>query len=125
MNVLTITGNIGSIRGPSTRGETVVLNFTVAVRKGRDETEWFDAAVWGDRATALAPHVIVGETITVSGPVSAEVYDGKARMRLIAREITLSRRSAAASDRTHPAPSSEAAPQAQAEPDDFEDDIPF
>ncbi len=126
MNNLTIAGNVGNVRGPSDAAGKRVLNFSIAVNDGRDRDPiWFDCALWGDRADKLAPYIDKGSKLTVVGKVSADVYDGKPKLKVFVLDLTLQggrgEQPAAPQQRPEPVTS----PQ-QDSADDFESDsIPF
>ena len=97
MNNLTIAGRIGKDAAVRQAGEYAVCNFDVAVEsrvKGEKVTTWFRCAMWGERGEKLAQYLTKGCAVSVSGEVSAEVYqprqgDARAEMRLRVREVTL------------------------------------
>ena len=91
MNNLTIAGAIG--RDAQTRttqtGETVT-GFSVAVSNGKDrDATWFDCSLWGDRGPKLAPYLLKGKRVTVSGRISARAHEGKAYLQLAVSQVTL------------------------------------
>lgn len=137
MNTLIIAGNLGRdadhrVVGPE---NTPVCNFAVAVnerRKNEDVTTWFDCALWGKRADALAQYLTRGTKVTVSGSVSLEQFDRRdgspgAKMKVFVQQITLQ---GGGQQQSQPA-SRPAQQPAQGQqgggppPQDFDDDIPF
>jgi len=117
MNNLTIAGNVGNTRTGEYNGKPV-LNFSVAVNEGKDRTTWFDCALWGDRVNSVGQYIEKGGRIAVTGSVSAEAYDGKGKLKVFVRDVTLMGRP------------SEAAPAPVITPetmggDDLDDDLPF
>ena len=81
MNVFTATGNIG--RDAETRfiasGEPVV-SFTVAVKSGygkSESTTWVQCSLWGKRGEAVAPYLLKGTLVGISGELSLDEYEGK------------------------------------------------
>ena len=61
------------------RGDTVG-NFPLAVEigtKADPKTMWVDCSIWGKRADALAPYLIKGSKVTVSGRIVLETYNKK------------------------------------------------
>ena len=81
MNVFTATGNIG--RDAETRfipnGEPVV-SFTVAVKSGYGKSEtttWVQCSLWGKRGEAVAPYLLKGTLVGISGEISLDEYEGK------------------------------------------------
>ena len=88
MNIITIAGNVGGTRTGESNGKSV-LNFSVAVNEGRDRTTWFDCALWGDRVNTVGQYIVKGGKIAVTGSVSADVYDGKGKLKIFVRDVTL------------------------------------
>lgn len=102
-----------------------VCNFSVAVEvgtKANPKAMWVEAAIFGNRATALHQYLVKGLKVTVSGRVSMETFkarDGseKATLRLNVSEIDL---------HGGPRDSAAAPAQRQAAPaGDFDDENPF
>lgn len=96
MNSITVLGNLGG--DPElrfTNDGTVVLNMSVAEntkyrdRDGKqvERTMWFDVAVWGKRAEALAPHLSKGDKIVVVGPLSTRLWQDREGRDRTALEI--------------------------------------
>ena len=119
MNNLTIAGNVGSTRTGESNGKPV-LNFSVAVNEGKDRTTWFDCALWGDRANSVGRYIEKGGKIAVTGSVSAEAYEGKGKLKVFVRDVTLMGR--ADQPATQPA---KVAPRDLIAGEDFLDDAPF
>lgn len=119
MNNLTIAGNVGNTRAGEHNGKPV-LNFSVAVNEGKDRTTWFECALWGDRVNTVGQYIVKGGKVCVTGSVSGDVYDGKPKLKVFVRDVTLMGR-----------PDADAAPREpvvtpeQVGGDDFDDDIPF
>ena len=145
MNVLCIAGNIGNVQElrsvQTNSGAVSVLGFSVAVRtskKGADGkyiSQWFDCAMWGQRAEALAQYLDKGAKVTVSGEVDLEQYtlkDGTpgAKLKVNVRDVALQggqpQQQAAPAQRQQPAqqPQQRQAAPAQQFNDDFFD-APF
>ena len=115
MNVLSIAGVVGNTRGVNQVGDKQVLNFSLAVKEGRDRTTWFDCAIWGERASKLEPYIEKGGRLAVTGSVDARAHDGKAYLTVFVRDLTfMSARQAQAEK-----------PSTPEKLDDFDDDIPF
>jgi single-strand DNA-binding protein len=93
MKQLTIAGNIGKdAELRSTQGGDQVAGFSVAVesREGREKTSiWFDVSIWGKRAQALAPYLIKGARVCVSGDLGTREYNGKTYLTVKADQVTL------------------------------------
>lgn len=69
-----------------------VCGFTVAVdtRAGREKvTNWWRCSLWGKRAEALAPYLLKGVSVTVSGEFSLGEYDGKPQLNVRVNDLTL------------------------------------
>lgn len=116
MNNLTIAGNVGNTRAGEHNGKPV-LNFSVAVNEGKDRTTWFECALWGDRVNTVGQYITKGGKVCVVGSVSGDVYEGKSKLKVFVRDVTLMGR-----------PENSETPAAPAAPaDDLDDDssIPF
>ena len=81
MNNLTVAGQIG--RDAELRylpnGDAVV-NFSIADQQGKNKDPiWWRASIFGKRAESLAPYLIKGASITVTGNLTERTYekDGK------------------------------------------------
>lgn len=93
MQQIVIAGRLGrDAELRSTQNGDQVCGFTVAVdyRAGREKaTNWWRVSLWGKRAEALAPYLLKGVSVTVSGEFSLGEYDGKPQLNIRANEITL------------------------------------
>jgi single-strand DNA-binding protein len=89
-----------SIAGRTTRdaelrhtgGGDAVLSFSVAVddRSGKEKTTlFFDCSVWGKRAAALAPHIVKGMSVAVSGDIGTREHLGKTYLTVRVNELTM------------------------------------
>jgi len=136
MNSATFAGNIGKVRPLANTQAGQVLNFSLAVKKRKDQTLWIDCALWGDRAAKLEPYLVAGSKVCVQGEVDVGSYESNGqfnpKLTLNVRELTLlgssETQSAPRSQPTpRPAPQPEPRPAAQPAPsyDNFEYDIPF
>lgn len=117
---------------------TPVLNLALAYNWGEKDaggkraTQWIDAALWGKRAEALAPHLTKGVAIdVVIEDVHIEMYEstgGGAAAKLVGRLINLEFACGTAkpeAQRAHP-PIVSPASAAPAQAGGFDaDDIPF
>lgn len=93
MNVLTIAGNIGKDakinQVQTSTGFINVANFSVAVATmkkdpstGKAISQWFDCALWGDRADKIAQFLTAGTKVCISGEVGVDSYqDGQGVMK--------------------------------------------
>lgn len=94
MQILHIAGNVGNVKDLKEVGGDKVLNFSLAVDNGKDkrgekrDATWYDCALWGKRAEALAPYISKGSKLAVSGRPSARAHDGKAYLGLTVNELT-------------------------------------
>ena len=130
MQTVIIAGNVGNVKDLKTVGSDEVLNFSVAVDNGKDkngekrEATWWDCALWGKRAAALAPYITKGSKLTVSGRPGARAHDGKAYLTLSVNELTLM---GGGSDTARSSGDSSAQHQQKGpkETYDLSDDIPF
>lgn len=68
-----------------TQGGDTVCSFTVAVdiRNGREkETAWLRCSMWGKRGEGVAPYLVKGASVTVTGDLSFSEYEGKPQQNL-------------------------------------------
>ena len=94
MQILHIAGNVGNVKDLKEVGGDKVLNFSLAVDNGKDssgekrDATWYDCALWGKRAEALAPHITKGSKLALSGKPGARAHEGKAYLSLTVNELT-------------------------------------
>jgi len=140
MNMFNFTGNIGRDCRLGNAGGTSVVNFTVAVKSGygdKEQTVWVDCALWGTRADSLAPYLVKGQQVGVSGEVGEREYekDGKTGKVITCRvaDVTLMGKKdqgqAAPQQQTRQQPQQQPQRQAprqqQAPADNYDDSVPF
>lgn len=137
MNNWTIAGRIGrDAEVRHTPGGQVVCNFSVALDEGygdQKKTLWVSCAGWGERFEKLAPYLLKGTPLTVSGRASARVFTprgGEARADLVLTvdKVTLQGRGRGESDAPaarEPAAGAPVSAGAAASAEDLDDDIPF
>ena len=92
MNNFNFTGNLGNDCRPGQAGQTPVVNFSVAVKSGygqNEQTIWVDCALFGNRATALAPYLTKGQTVAVSGELGTREHNGKTYITCKVNDVTL------------------------------------
>ena len=93
MKNLTIAGNIGKSAELHTIGSgEKVASFSVAVDDGfgdKKRTLWFDVSIWGKRAETLAPMLVKGGKVCVTGDMSTREHDGKTYLTLRSSDVTL------------------------------------
>lgn len=113
MNSITIAGQIG--RDAETRylpNGDPVASFSVADSQGKDKpTIWWRCSLFGKRAESLAPYLLKGQAVTVSGTVTEREYqkdgDTKKAMEIRVADVALQggkREAAAPAQRQAPAP---------------------
>lgn len=98
MNVFTFTGRLGKdCESRNMTNGKAVCSFSVAVESGYGEnkaTNWINCALFEKRAEALAPYLLKGALVGVTGPLAIEEWadkDGNKRQAVKVRvsEITL------------------------------------
>ena len=92
MNNFNFTGNLGNDCRAGQAGQTPVVNFSVAVKSGygqNEQTIWVDCALFGNRATALAPYLTKGQTVAVSGELGTREHNGKTYITCKVDNVTL------------------------------------
>lgn len=126
MNTFSFTGNLGKdCQTRFTSGGDAVTSFAVAVKSGYGEkaaTTWANCAMWGKRGEAVAPYLLKGALVGVSGELTNREYtdkDGTKRYSLDVRvnDLTLLGGKGDAKPREDSAPARPAA--------GFDDDISF
>ena len=126
MQTITIAGKLGAdaiVR--STQGGDSVCSFSVAVdqRDGRDKsTNWWRVSLWGKRGDALAPYLLKGASVTVTGDFALGDYEGKPQLNIRANGIALQ---GGRGDGSQGAPSQPQRTNRASHADDLSDDIPF
>ena len=79
MNNITIAGQLGKdaeVRFLQT-GDAVA-NFSVADSQGKDRpTTWWSCSLFGKRAESLAPYLLKGQAVTVTGTITEREYVDK------------------------------------------------
>lgn len=94
MQILTIAGNVGSVKEIKDVGGDKVLNFSIAVDNGKDNSgekrdpTWIDCALWGKRAESLAPYIAKGSKLAVSGRPGCRAHEGKAYLSVTVDSLT-------------------------------------
>lgn len=95
MNSITIAGRLGKdAEQRFTNNEDSVVNFSVAVSKGKDRpTQWFRVAVWGKYGEVLLQYLTKGTIVVVQGELQARVYEAQNKpavsLDITARQVTL------------------------------------
>lgn len=121
MNNFTAIGRIGKDAVTRHTGAgKAVTGWSLAVDTGygdNRQTVWLDCTLWGDRGEKIAPMILKGDRLGVSGEIGTREHDGKTYVTLKVAEVTLlgEKRQEAGK-----APAKRNAPQ-----DDDSDSIPF
>ena len=134
MNNITIAGQLG--RDAEVRylpNGDAVASFSVADSQGKDKlTIWWRCSLFGKRAESLAPYLLKGQAVTVSGNVTEREYqkDGATlkSMEIRVSDVALQggkREAAAPAPRQAPRQAPAAATQGSGFDDVPDDDIPF
>jgi len=129
MNILSAIGNLP--RDAELRflpDSTPVLSFSVALNSGygdKAQTDWLDCSLFGKRGESLAPILLKGTKVGVTGEFSTGKYPDKksgvvrTTLRLRVQSVTLTGNK---SDTVAATPSKNPAPESI---QDLEDDVPF
>lgn len=122
---------------------TLALAFDYGKKEnGKRPSQWVDAALWGERAEALAPYLLKGQQLSVTvDDVHIEVFpknDGTQGHKLTGRVSNIEFAGSAPQQNGQNQPPAQAAPRQAAQPqqpaarqqpapdyDSFDDDIPF
>ena len=93
MQNLTVTGRIGKDAELRTiqSGQTV-CSFTLASDQGfgdKKTTNWFRVSLWGKRGSSLAPYLLKGGQVAVTGELEIGEWEGKAQHNINANDIAL------------------------------------
>ena len=133
MNIVCVAGQLG--KDAEVRylaNGDAVCNFSVADSQGKDKpTIWWNCSLFGKRAESLAPYLLKGGAVTVSGNVTEREYkanDGTPRKSMEIRVQDVALQGGRPAMPAHPA-----SEKARKEPprtsgsgfDDMDDDIPF
>ena len=127
MNNITVAGTLGKDAEIKymPNGDPVA-SFSVADQQGKDKpTIWWACQLFGKRATSLAPYLLKGGAVTVSGNVSEREWQDKEGQKRYSLEVRVNELTLLGG-KTY---ESSQAPQQQAKPkpsmDDLDDSIPF
>lgn len=127
MNILSAIGNISKdCELRYTPNGDAIAQFNFALNSGYGDkqiTSWLNCSVWGNRAETLAPMLLKGTKIGITGELTNRPYkakDGTDKFSLDVRvnDVTLLGKPTGA------APKEQSNQQAPSEPDDF-GDAPF
>lgn len=92
MKQITIAGRVTKDAEIRQAGQDNVCGFSVAVddRQGREKTAiFFECSIWGKRGDSLAPFLLKGTPVTVSGDLSRREHDGKTYLGIRVDQVTL------------------------------------
>lgn len=121
MNSINVAGQLGrDAEVRHTPKGDVVASFSVADSQGRDKpTIWWNCQIWGKRAESLAPYLVKGQSVTVSGEVTEREWQDKEGATRKTMEIRVGNIALQGGKR-------DAAPAQRQQADEaFSDDIPF
>jgi single-strand DNA-binding protein len=123
MQNITITGRIGGDAETRQAGSGNVTNFNCAVDQGwgdNKQTNWYRVAIWGERGGKLAPYILKGQKVAVTGELVIGEYQGKPQYEIRAADVDCFM--SAKGEGSQPQPSSQSRAPAQS---DLDDDVPF
>jgi single-strand DNA-binding protein len=131
MNNITIAGQLGrdaEVRFLS-NGDPVA-SFSVSDSQGKDKaTIWWRCSLFGKRAQSLAPYLMKGQSVTVSGNVTQREYeqDGvkKTSMEIRVNDVALQGGKPQQSEPSRPAAPAQGGASTPGAFDDLDDSIPF
>jgi single-strand DNA-binding protein len=137
MNLLAATGNIGkdaelrfTAETPTKPNGEAVAQFSFALTSGYGDkavTTWLNCSLWGKRAETLAPMLLKGTQIAITGELTNRSYADKSgvnkfSLELRVNDITLLGKKQ--SDTNAPKQNN-SVPYAQSKVEDIDSDIPF
>lgn len=135
MNNITVAGTLGrDAEIKHMANGDAIASFSVADSQGKDKaTIWWNCSLFGKRAESLAPYLLKGGAVTVSGNVTEREWtdkDGQKRKNMDIRVNDLAlqggRKDApAAPQRAQAEPRKEAQRQPSGGFEDMDSDIPF
>ena len=90
MQRLFIAGNVGKdAELRHTQGGDAVLGFPIAVDNGKDKpATWYDATIWGKRASSLETHIKKGTKLALVGRPTVRVHNDKAYLGISVDDLT-------------------------------------
>ena len=119
MQTIIIAGNIGKDALTKDVNGNSVTEWSVGVSSGRNsDTTWYKCSYWGTRGAKVGQYIRKGDKITVSGTLTAGVYDGKPDMKINVADLTLQGGKSDGGRQEAPAARGGFA-------DDLNDDVPF
>lgn len=89
MNNATFIGNLGKdAELKELDGGKKVINFSIAVQDGKDNTLWVDCAKWSEK-TGVLPYLLKGTKVAVTGNVGIRKWDTGATITLRVIDLEL------------------------------------
>lgn len=132
MNNITIAGQLGKdAEVRFLQNGDAVANFSVADSQGKDKlTIWWNASLFGKRAESLAPYLLKGQAVTVTGTVTEREYTDKDGNKRKAMDVRVNDVALQGGKREPEAPTRQAQrpapkPSAGSGFDGMDSDIPF
>lgn len=131
INVMTFSGNVGQdMEIRHTPNGKSIGQFSVAVKQGygdNEKTSWVTCKMFNDRAEKVAPYVLKGMMVTVTGALSVDEWENKEGNKMktvccLVNDLQLPRK---ADNQQAPQQAPPQAPQQAPQQDNFDDDIPF
>jgi single-strand DNA-binding protein len=122
MQNISITGRVGGNAEIRQAGSGTVTSFNCAVDQGwgeRKQTNWFRVSIWGDRGAKLAPYIIKGDKVAVTGELVIGEYNGKPQYEIRSHDVDCFM---AKRDGSQGGSSQRSAPTHDT---DLDDDVPF
>lgn len=133
MNNITIAGQLG--KDAETRylpNGDPVASFSVADSQGKEKpTIWWNCQLFGKRAESLAPYLVKGQSVTVTGNVTEREYTDKSGNQRKSMDVRVSDlalqggKREAQQEAPRPAQRRAPAPAAAGGFDEMDDSIPF
>ena len=89
MNNATFIGNLGKdAELKELDGGKKVINFSIAVQDGKENTLWVDCAKWSEK-TGVLPYLLKGTKVAVTGNVGIRKWEGGATLTLRVIDLEL------------------------------------
>lgn len=89
MNKITLVGRIGQDIELKGEGDKKYTRFSLAVRKGKDETDWFNCTAFGNTANTLCNWCEKGSQIALSGRMTSSKKDDRIYWNVEVNEVEI------------------------------------
>lgn len=89
MNQVTLIGNLGKDPEEKNVGEYKVARFTLATRRGKDETDWHNITLWGKQAEVAMKYCKKGSKVCIIGSINYSKVNDKIYTEINASQIEL------------------------------------